>query len=318
MQLLPGGHEPRSIATPLLSILVPAYRYVEGIKRILEGLQLPEIDQYEVLVFDDSPDNQLEQAILTWSATSGICVTYQHNRPAYGAAGNWNALLDAARGEYCLLMHHDEFPLSKYFVRDLVQALRQDVKTDILMLDCVLVTAGGGSCRRHVPMWLRAFVIRHCPNYLFRRNVVGPTATLVIRRSLYPRFDGKLRWLIDVDLYARLLKSTRRLRPCRHVQIGSLLGRADSITADLGSQIAGIDREERAYLQGRHPTAGVWLGLQPGAPVLHGVLRASEVVSWYGMRLATRIAALFYPNPVRMRELRQALNESPKKLSHRN
>lgn len=297
---------------PRLSVLIPAYCYAPGLERILKALGEGYLNEWELLIFDDSPDNEIQELVSLFAIRSKCTLKYQHNKPPLGAAANWNALLDAARGEYCMLLHHDEFPLSEHFVHNLVQALRQDVKTDILLLDCVLADPGSGSCRRHLPMWLRTFVVRHCPNYLFRRNVVGPTATLVIRRSLYPRFDGRLRWLIDVDLYARVLKVTRLLRPCPHIQIGSLLGRADSITASLGSEIAGIEREERVYLQDRHPTARVWLGPRAGEPVLHGVLRACEAACWYGMRLVTRIATLFYPNPVPIAEVRQALNASPK------
>lgn len=296
-----------AIGEPLLSILVPAYRYVEGVYRILTGLHPWPAKDCEVVVFDDSQDDEVERAVARWCATTGTQVRYHHNRPARGAAANWNSLLDAARGKYCLLLHHDEFPLTNHFVGDLVTALREDSGADLLMLDCVLVDHQSGWNRRHLPPWLRAVVVNRLPQYLFRRNVIGPTAALVARRSLYPRFDVRLRWLVDVDMYVRLLRVAEHVRLCPEVKIGSMLGRCDSITAHLGSSIPKMEQEERAYLHQLHPTAGLWLGPVPGESVMYGVLRTAEAMCWSSMRGMTRIAALLCPDPVPRSVVQQAL-----------
>jgi glycosyltransferase involved in cell wall biosynthesis len=296
---------------PLLSILVPAYRYVEGVYRILASLHPWPVDDCEVIIFDDSQDGEVEQAVAHWCTTTGVRVWYQHNRPAHGTAVNWNSLLDAARGEYCLLLHHDEFPLSRYFVGDLISALRTDPGIDVLMLDCVLVARQSGQNRRHLPTWVRAVVVNRFPQYLFRRNVIGPTAALVARRSLYPRFDVRLQWLIDVDMYVRLLRVAEHVRLCPEVKIGSILGRSDSITAHLGSSIPHMAQDERDYLQRLHPTAGFWLGPAPGESVMYGLLRTAEAVCWSFMRVVTCIAGLFFPNPVPRTVVQQALQARP-------
>lgn len=235
-------------------------------------------------------------------------VAYQHNRPALGIAANWNALLDQAHGRYCLLMHHDEFPLGDRFVTDLIQELREDPAADVLLLDCVLVDPRNGQCRRHLPTWLRAFVVRRFPQYLFRRNVIGPTASLVVRRTMYPRFDEQLQWLIDVDAYVRLLQKAKRLRLSPHVQIGSILGRTDSLTASLGAAVSHIAREERAYLAGIHHAANLWLGPIHNEPIWHSLLRACEAAAWRLMRGLTRMTAMFGADPAPRSMVRRALS----------
>lgn len=290
---------------PLLSILIPAYRYAEGVRRILTSLQPLPLEDCEVIVFDDSPDEEVMEVVLNWGVNG---VKYQHNQPALGAADNWNALVEAAHGRFCLLMHHDEFPLGDAFVSRLLHALREDPDVDVLLLDCVLVGSRPGQIRRHLPTWLRSFVVKHTPQYLFRRNVVGPTSALVVRRSLYPRFDARLRWLIDVDALVRLLAVAQRLRVCPQLQIGSLLGRTDSITAKLGPSLRQVRREEQAYLRGIHHSAGAWLGRSPNEPLLHVLLRACESVCWIGMRIFTRIAALLLPHPAPQSTVCQALS----------
>jgi glycosyltransferase involved in cell wall biosynthesis len=290
---------------------MPAYCYSEGIHRILSLLQPLDGKDCELIVFDNSPDDEIGKVIRRWNSTSHLQVIYHRNQPASSAPVNWNALLDAARGEFCLLLHHDEFPLCNYFVRDLITAIRKDPGVDALILDCILVAPQGGRNRRHVPTWLRALVVKHFPHYLFRRNVIGPTSALVVRRSLYPRFDERLRWLIDVDAYVRLLKVTKRLRVCPKIQIGSMLERSDSLTTGLGSSIPQIEREERVYLEGVHHTTSLWLGPVRNEPILHSMLRACEAVCWNLMRGLTRIMAMFCTGPVPRSVVHLAMKAPP-------
>lgn len=291
----------------LLSILVPAYSYPSGVRRIMREFGAHSSSQCEVLIFDDSPGDEVKQIIEAWRE-QGMPLRYQRNVPSLGVAGNWNALLEAARGEYCLLMHHDEFPLGSNFVGRALDVLRKNPDTDVLMMDCVLVGDDGRVARRHVPNLLRSWVARHVPAYLFRRNVIGPASALIVRRSLYPRFDDKLRWLIDVDAYFRLRQSTASWRVCGDLKIGSTLGRKDSITASIKDELKDLDAQERAYLVQKHPTAGLWLRADA-----HRWARAAETVLWAFMRVFTRLYArilsLFGILPVAEIDLKKALNK---------
>ncbi len=293
---------------PLLSILIPAYQYAEGVCRILGGIQPLSLGTCEVIVFDDSLDGEVEGAVAYWRGSTGMQVAYQRNRPPKGAAANWNALLDVARGEFCWLLHHDEFPIRTNFVEELIAVLRQNPEVDVLLLDCVLVDPASGWNRRHLPIWLRTLVVQRFPYYLFRRNVIGPTSSLVVRRALYPRFDVRLRWLIDVDAYVRLLRITKRLKLCPQIQIGSLLRRVDSITARLGSSIPQLGQEERAYLREVHPEDGFWLAPVASESVWNRLIRVSEIVGWNVMRVCTRIVALCCFGAVPRAVIKQAIH----------
>lgn len=290
-------------AIPLISILIPAFRYSEGIIRILNTLGAFDASDCEVMIYDDSPCNEIEIALTGWRKTTGAKVSYKHNQPAFGAIANWNALLDAARGEYCLLLHHDDFPISEHFVNDIVTALRDHPETDVIILDSILVAPKTGWNRRHVPILIRDFVINHFPQYLYQRNVIGCTGALVVRRSLYPRYDTRLRWLVDVDLYRRLFRASRRVLLCRSIEIGSLLGRPGSITAGLKGSIRKVEREERAYLLSSRSPGSFWLG----SSLIHQLLRGIETICWLGMRVLTRTAARLFPCPKSPSEMKRAL-----------
>lgn len=291
----------RNSSTPLLSILIPTYQYAGGVQRILAQLTLEE--DLEVIVFDDSLNDDVEIAVESWSRVTGHNVSYKRNRPALGAVNNWNALLDSARGDYCLLLHHDDFPISENFVNDIVTALRDHPDTDVAILDSILVAPKTGWNRRHVPIWIRDFVINHFPQYLYQRNVIGCTGALVVRRSLYPRYDARLMWLVDVDLYRRLFRMSRHVLICRSIEIGSLLGRPGSITAGLKGSIRKVEREERAYLLNSRSPGSFWLGSSP----IHQLLRGIETICWLGMRVLTRTAARLFPCPKSPSEMKRAL-----------
>ncbi len=291
---------------PALSIVIPAFEYADGVRRILKNLSEDRPSSVEILIFDDSFSDEISNVVREWGGAFREII-YRRNCPSLGASGNWNALLESARGEYCLLMHHDEIPLGAAFVQRALDELRENPGTDVLMMDCVLVHGDGKVARRHLPHLIRSWVVRHSPRYLFRRNVIGPTSALIVRRRLYPKFDDKLRWLIDVDVYYRLRQSTARWRLCKHLQIGSLLGRGDSITAKMGAGIREIQRQEQVYLVQKHPGAGMWLRAD-----VNRLARVSEAVLWALMRVSTRlygrILGAFGVLPTEKMDLRKAFN----------
>ncbi|WP_206678092.1 glycosyltransferase family 2 protein [Martelella limonii] len=283
-------NEPFNVRRARLSILIPTYRYAAGLERILSVLA-PLPDDVEVLVFDDSPEPDL-QAIIARFAKKMPRLSYRHNPThsgaSLGAGANWNALLEASSGEYVLLMHHDEVPLDRDFLDLLRERLSRPDASDAYMLDLMLVDEELRPIRRHTPRWMRRFVPGRTPTYLFRRNVIGPTGTMVIRRSVLPRFDPTLRWLIDVDFYVQLFQQNIDWMFEPDIRIGSVQRSEGSITASLSGRLGQIDAAERRMLAGRYPKARLWLGAPMGAPI-----RWMETLAWgvlrTGMRLMSRM-----------------------------
>lgn len=281
----------------ILSILIPAYCYAEGVIRIFKKLSSKKNQLFEIIINDDSSNNEIELFIADWALKKEINLSYIRNQPALGAAGNWNSLLDKAKGEYCLLLHHDEFLLSEDFLNSLIYILEQYQHTDVFLLNCILATEDGSHYRQHVPMWLRSLVIKKFPEYLFCRNVVGPTSSLVIRRNLYPRFDISLRWLIDVDLYYRIFSTAKVIKTCSNLSIGSLLGRPDSITANLKSSLKVIALHEITYLHLKHPAVQFWIvGKSKNISdlIITKTFYILEKFFWFFLRFSTRILSRIY------------------------
>lgn len=259
---------------PILSILVPTYNYAQGVDRILQALTpLPEL--VELIFLDDSSTDDVERIFHT-GVEAGV--TYRRNAPARGAIQNWNNLLDGARGQFVMLLHHDEVPLGPNFLRRLLAVLR-DTSEDVLMMDVLLLNEALAPTRKHVPRALRDFVIHYIPGYLFCRNVIGPTGSLVVRKALYPTFDTTLKWLVDVELYYRLRQNTKGWKTLREFEVGSVQGDHETITNSIQSQLKDLEQTERARLRAAHPDAAFWINL-PGNPLI-GTLEAAV---WVGFR----------------------------------
>lgn len=232
----------------LLSILIPAYNYPIGVETILAKLSSEYSEDIEIIVFDDSSDNEVHNVCTTYN-DAFYSFIYKHNKPAMGATDNWNSLLDEAQGEYCLLLHHDEFPLSVNFVNKVIDTLSVNAAIDVLIMDLVRVDINTGFIRQHAPSWLRNLSAKYFPGYLFRRNIIGPVSTMVVRRSIFPRFDEKLQWLVDVELYVRLFKKRVNIKTVHDIQIGTAPDRSHSITASLGNKVFRIKQRELEYLR---------------------------------------------------------------------
>lgn len=231
----------RMSSYPVLSIMIPAYNYSVGVKRILDNIPLELLcDSVEVLVYDNSTDSSVCQLVKKYPN-----VLYKHKRVKYGAVENWNDLLDSARGEYFLLVHHDEY-FSREFIPSLLSQLNS--KCDGYILDLKLVSSDGAHFS-HLPTVMRRF--SYCfPQYLYRRNLIGPCACLVYKRCQF-RFDFNLKWLVDVDFYSRVISQGGRFEYLSVITIYSEVDYTGSITNDISSDVKSLAIKEIDYIRRR-------------------------------------------------------------------
>ena len=182
-----------------------------------------------------------------------------------------------------MLLHHDELPLGPNFLSRLLAVLRH-TSQDVFMMDVSLLNRSLVAKRRHVPSVLRDFVIRYIPGYLFCRNVIGPTASLVVRKNSYPLFNTGLKWLVDVELYYRLRLNTKNWETLRGFEVGSVQGGHMTVTQSIQDHLEDFERAERACLRASHPNACFWINMK-----YYPFIGILETVIWGGFR-AVQIA----------------------------
>ncbi len=265
------------MGVPLLSILVPAFNYADGVKRIIRPLIEETTGDFEVLVFDDSTTNGVRDCCIQLAKRLPQ-LRYRRKGIGKGAVANWNALIKEARGKYLLLLHHDDFQLERRFVSIVREDIVSTEYPDVLLLQCRTFDVKSMSLRAALPVCLSLLVSRHLPWYLFRRNLIGPPSAIVIRRELYQQYDEQLKWLVDVDLYFRVFRERPIVHTSRAVMISST-GLPTAITSEMAHQHAEIDRRERRYLQSKYVSSRVvTLGLKSR------VFRVIESVFWTAIK----------------------------------
>ena len=278
-----------------MTIAVPAYRYQAGVARILSSLPLGD-PRIEVIIGDDTPDGSLE-AWFRGPAASRFAphLAYHRNIPSLGAVPNWNDLIGRAAGRYIWLLHHDECPVDAKAVKKLLALLCEIPVLDAVLLDCVQVLRASGINRRHMPNWMRALVVKKMPQFLMRRNVIGSPSAIVLHREIYEKYDESLVWLVDVELFIRVLAKAKRVFIANDVTLLSFPLKL-SITASIRSDIRRIKRRELAAIAKAGCMSPRWMMMTtmivPLEAVLWKLLRvALRFPSWLGVSSLPRKTA---------------------------
>ena len=224
------------------SCIIPAFENPDLLGRCLLGALAQEDVELEIVVTDDSRSSAARSIVARLAAGDGR-VRYQEGPRSGNAVDNWNHGLALARGETCVLAHHDEFFIDRRYLRRAIDALNEGGLAAIIGPTGVIGVQRSSRFARAQAL-ARAL---GCPLWtLFTVNWVGPTAAFVFRRG--PSFDRELVQLVDVEFYRRVL-GREHPRFLTGVCVGSLGHHRDSITATIDP--ARVAREDLRRLSAR-------------------------------------------------------------------
>jgi hypothetical protein len=262
---------------PLLSILIPTYNHVIGIKRILYFFNDLSNNDIEILIYDNSPNKDTSHFMDNWLHHHPyIDITYKLNRPVTSPAVNWNNLIANAKGEYCLLLHNGELPNKLDFFSRLIEELNE-LKPDIALMNCILLDIQKEEAYLHLPILVKSLVVKLYPSFLFQRNVIGPSACLAIKRKLYANFDQNLNWLLDIDSYYRSILKSKKILFFKGLQIISIMDKNESLTAQFRPNLNEIEDSERRYLLTKYNKI-FWFN--SNLTILKIIILALEKITW--------------------------------------
>jgi hypothetical protein len=258
---------------PLLSVLIPTCNYRIGLIRILFFLKNIPKNKYEIIIYDNSKDSYTQEYMEKWiSDNPHVNLSYRLNQPITQPAENWNNLLNAAKGKYCLLLHNGEFPDRLNFFEKLINNL-ENKGPDLAIMGCILADYNLRNYYYHFPKRLTLFIIKFFPKYLFRRNIIGPASTLVIKKELYSKFDQHLSWYLDVDSYYCSLVKAKNIILLNDINVISVVNKKDTLTNMLSKQIIQVEKKERVYLDAKYKEV-YWNGEKKN------IITFSERVLW--------------------------------------
>ena len=206
----------------MISIIIPTYNNLELFKRAYDSVISQDEKDVEVIVVDDSTTNDIQNYCLN------LPVRYHHNSPPLGAVKNWNSGLKLAKGEFIILMHHDEALKNENFISSLLHCFKNGYDVVVSNIEVHL----GNSVRKGLcPNWLKRLFIAHS-YLLFVRNLVGPCACIAFKKEYIKYFDENLKWVVDLEWYYRLMNK-RKVVFMQSNWITSMHGHKGQITKNL-------------------------------------------------------------------------------------
>ena len=208
----------------LISIVIPVYNTKERfLRELTESLKAQTYERWEAILYDGKSDRAETRETLAKIAREDARFRIIYGERNLGIAGNTNAAIALAHGEYTALCDHDDL-LTPDAVWRMAEAIERDAP-DLLYSDEDMITENG---RRHMdphrkpgyqPETLAA------DNYMSHLGVIR-TEMLRACGGLKEGYDGSQ----DHELYLRICKETDRITHVPYIlyhwrKVGSSLSR---------------------------------------------------------------------------------------------
>ena len=187
-----------------VSICIPAYKHADFLKRCLDSVLEQDFGDYEIIITDDSPNNDLKQLVDTYTDNR---ISYYKNSPALGSPENWNDGFRKAKGEYVKIIHHDDWLASPQSLSKYIALL--DANKDCEIAFSASCDMGDNNYKRErVPSQSSLQAVRKNPHILFTGNRIGVPSCSIFRNWKGYLFDPKLKWIVDTEFYMYVIKKS--------------------------------------------------------------------------------------------------------------
>ncbi len=188
-----------------ISICIPAYKRIDFLKRLLDSIVLQTFTDFEVIITDDSNDSSVE--VLAKTYLNNFSLLYIKNEKTLGTPENWNEAIRHAKGEWIKLMHDDDWLAHAGSLSAFADAVKQSPSSSFFYSAYINVFENSG---KQVPVYINSFrkrKLQQNPVTLFSRNVIGPPSVTLVRNDKKIWYDGKTKWVVDIDFYIGFLEN---------------------------------------------------------------------------------------------------------------
>lgn len=196
---------------PEVSICIATYNSKDMLRRLLKSIEIQTFKDYEVIVCDDSDNNESELI-----CKRIIGVKYYHNEIRLGATPNNNRAISLAKGKYVKVMHHDDYFTDKNSLQQYVDLFndskfhgnfvfsgRYDEQSDGSLLAC------------HTSKFDLYRIRKNWKNILFGAVIGAPSVTMWRNQIDKPfLFDSNIAWFVDLESYCRMLNACSEFKYC--------------------------------------------------------------------------------------------------------
>ena len=195
------------MAAALISICIPAYKNPEFLKRLLDSVSIQSFRNFEVIISDDSPDDQIRH--LAEAFRNQFSLQYFRNAAPAGTPENWNLAIRRASGQWIKLMHDDDWFSDKDSLDLFATSIDQHPGCDFVFSAYENIHLQTGRRKAVFTNRFRLGMVKKNPAALFSRNIIGPPSVTLYRSGRNIQFDKELKWVVDIDFYIRWLREVK-------------------------------------------------------------------------------------------------------------
>lgn len=191
----------------LISICIPAYKRTTYLRRLLDSITIQTFRDFEVIVTDDSPNEEVGQLVQQYS--SYFPIHYHKNQTALGTPENWNEGIRRSNGEWLKLMHDDDWFAGADSLQQFADAVQQHSNTSFFFCAFTNVYEDSGKTEVVTLNNFRHRKLLENTVSLFSSNVIGPPSVTMHRNDKKFWYDKTIKWVVDIDFYIRYLEHNK-------------------------------------------------------------------------------------------------------------
>ena len=188
-----------------ISICIPAYKRISYLKRLLESIEVQTYKDFEVVVTDDSPQNDVRQLCESYRAKFRL--VFSKNEQVLNTPENWNEAIRKAGGEWIKLMHDDDWFSGPESLQGFAEAIGRNPEASFFFSAYTNVYEENGQQK---PVALSSFwekALRKNSSVLIADNVIGPPSVTLHRNDRRIWYDRNMKYVVDIDFYIRYLQN---------------------------------------------------------------------------------------------------------------
>lgn len=213
---------------PKVSICIPAYNQVEYLRKTLQSVIEQTFTDYEVIISDDSSGNAVEDLLKEFEFKNKL--KYFRNTPSLGSPANWNASILKASGEYVKILHHDDFFTSPKSLGKFVDLLEKNPNASFAFSGTEINLLKFKTKKLHTCSDKKFLEMKRSPEILFFANYIGAPSATIFRKNNSILFDEKMKWLVDVDWYIRMIEDNNNIIHTKEALICTVHGAVGQVT----------------------------------------------------------------------------------------
>ncbi len=213
---------------PLISIIMPVYNPpIKYLKEAIESIVVQPYNNWELCIADDcSAEKKIHQLLHAYSVKDRrIKVHYRTENGHISKTSN--DALSMARGEYILLMDHDDL-ITKNALQEIIISINKHPEADIIYSDEDKIDENKHHSAAHFkPDW--------APDHLLSRNYIGHVC--VIRKTIMDEIGGFREGFEGSQDYDLLLRATEITQRIHHIPKVLYHWRIHALSAAQGEEV---------------------------------------------------------------------------------